>query len=431
MKKRFAYLRTWLKDFRGIALHELKQIFTDSGVLLIFFVAGLGYPLLYNFIYSNGILEEMPLAVVDKAACPESRRFAREMDATREARVAYKCMNMDEAQRLMQEGKVRGIVCFPSDFGQKIAQQETATLSLYCNMSSFFYYKNAFIAANQVMLHEIGEIQLERYTAAGMSLSQAEQVVQPMPYEENNPYNPAFAYNIFLMSAVLLVIIQQTLFYGMSLLTGTMRERNRSFASLPDRLSGHGVGRVVFGRGAAYGLVYLLVGLYIATVVPGLFGIPQRGQFVHVALLLAFFVADCVFFSMTWSTLITRRESVFVLFLFMSFLCLFLTGTSWPNSAIPKFWRAFAALFPTTYGCRAFLNVSTAGAGLASARTEFVAMTLQTAAYAALSFVAVYAENWVLKHRDRLKQARRELDAKVGIDREKDLRIIAGPAERE
>ena len=50
----------------------------------------------------------------------------------------------------------------------------------------------------------------------------------------------------------------------MSLLVGTARERNRSFASLPDRLEGHGVGRVVMGRGGAYWLLYIAVGMYIA-----------------------------------------------------------------------------------------------------------------------------------------------------------------------
>ena len=30
------YAKTWIKDFWGIFCHELRQIFSDSGVLLIF-----------------------------------------------------------------------------------------------------------------------------------------------------------------------------------------------------------------------------------------------------------------------------------------------------------------------------------------------------------------------------------------------------------
>lgn len=431
MAKKDTYLRTWLHDTWEIGIHEFRSIFKDGGVMLIFFVAGLVYPLLYNVIYQNGILEDTPIAVVDNAACSESRRYIREMDATREVRVAYRCMNMAEAERLMQERKINGIVLFPGDFGEKLAHMETATLSVYCDMSSFLYYKNALMAVNHVMLHEIGQIQIERYAAAGFTDIEAAQLVQAVPYEENNPYNNAFSYSFFLLSAILFVIIQQTLFYGMSLLAGTMREQNRSFASLPDRMHGHGVGRIVLGRGGAYWLLYMGIGMYIAYIVPAIFGLPQRGDFFDILLLLLFFVTDCVFFSMTWSTLITKRETVFVLFLFMSPICLFLTGTSWPTVAFPGFWKVFSWLFPTTFGCQAFINMSAAGGDLATAHDQMIALTLQTVIYFVLSMAAVSLENWVLRNKERIREeGARRIEARFGVDlteaNERDLRIIRG-----
>ena len=304
--KKNSYARMWFQDFWGIFTHELRQIFTDSGVMVIFFLAGLAYPILYNFMYLNGILNETPIAIVDNADCSASRRFAREVDATRECRIKYHCVNVDEAQTLMKEGKIRGYLYFPSDFGEKLARMETATLSAYADMSSFLYYKNILMAANQVMLHEVGSIQMERYAATGFSGIQAESLIQAIPYEENNPYNRAFSYSLFLLSAILLVIVQQTLFYGMSMLVGTAREENRSFALLPDKLEGHGVGRVVLGRGMAYWLIYMGISMYIAFIIPAMFGIPQRGNYWDILLLLLFFVTDCVMFSMTWTARLVR-----------------------------------------------------------------------------------------------------------------------------
>ncbi len=426
-----SYIHTWLHDAWEIAHHEFRSIFRDGGVLLIFFVAGLAYPLLYNVIYSNGILEDSPIAVVDEAVCSESRRYIREMDATREVKVAYRCVNMAEAERLMQERKVNGIVLFPRDFGEKLARMETATLSVYCDMSSFLYYKNALMAANHVMLQEIGQIQLERYAAAGFTDIEAAQLVQPVPYEENNPYNNAFSYSFFLLSAILLIIIQQTLFYGMSLLAGTMREENRSFASLPDRFHGHGVGRIVLGRGAAYWFLYMGIGMYIAFIVPAIFGLPQRGNYWDILLLLLFFVTDCVFFSMTWSTLVTKRETVFVLFLFMSPICLFLTGTSWPTVAIPGFWKIFSYIFPSTFGVQAFINMNSAGGDLATAHDQMIALTIQTVLYFVLAMAAVSLENWVIRNRERIREeGARRIEERFGVDLreayEENKRIITG-----
>lgn len=387
------YLKKWLSDFRSIAQRELGQIFSDSGVLLIFFIAGLAYPLLYNFVYLNGTYDDMPIAVVDNADCYESREFIRECDATRELRVEYKCTDMNEARMLMEQRKVKGIMMFPRDFGEKMAYKETATLSVYCDMSSFFYYKCLLMGANHVMLQEMGDIQLMRYTDAGMTDQEAAQLVQAVPYEENNPYNPAFSYSIFLISVILLIIIQQTMFYGMSLLQGTMRERGSSFSLIPGMESRRGALRIVFGRGCAYWLIYMAVGLYIAVIVPALFGVPQRGEFWDVVLLILIFVTDCVFFSLTWSSFITRRESVFVLFLFMSPICVFLTGTSWPVSAMPEFWKLFSYIFPSTFGAQAFINISTAGGDLLNARGQLIHMVIQTDVYFVLAAVLIYLEN--------------------------------------
>lgn len=255
-----------------MGVRELKLIFKDGGVLLIFFVAGLIYPLLYNVVYLNGLLEDTPVAVVDKAACPESRRFAREVDATREVEVAYRCTDMLEARQLLEERKVNGIFYFPDDFGQKLARMETATVSVYCDMSSFLYYKNALMAANHVMLSELSQIQKERYAAAGFTGQEASALVQAVPYEENNPYNATFSYSIFLLAAILFVIIQQTMFYGMTLLAGTMREQKKSFATLMENPYTHGIMRTVLGRGWAYWLIYMGIGIYISFIVPAIFG---------------------------------------------------------------------------------------------------------------------------------------------------------------
>ena len=426
MKERKTYLGRWFQDFKGICGHELKQIFSDWGVMLIFFVAGLAYPLLYNVVYLNGILNDTPVAVVDEAACSESREFIRQIDATREVEVAYKCINMDEAQKLMQERKVKGIILFPRDFGDKLARMETAVLSVYADMSSFLYYKNALMATNFVMLDNIRSIQIERYEALGYTAQEASQLTQPLLYEENNPYNRAFSYNFFLVTAILLIIIQQTMFYGMSLLAGTQREKNNSFASLPDRLSGHGVGRVVLGRGMAYWLVYMAVGLYIAFIVPAIFGLPQRGDFFDILLLLLFFVTDCVLFSETWSVMISRRETVFVLFLAISPICLFLTGTSWPTISFSGFWKVFSYIFPSTFGVQAFLNMNSAGGDLSAATTQIFALSVQTIIYYFLASATLYAENWAINHKREIEEVREKIDEKRRLDRRKNAALISG-----
>ncbi len=395
--KGIEYAKQWLRDALGIFNLELRNILHDGGVMIIFVVAGILYPILYNFVYRNGILEDTPIAVVDDAACGDTRRMIREMDATREIDIAYRCTDMGEAKTLLQQRKVNGIVYFPSDFGDRLAAKETATFSIYADMSSFLYYKNLLMGSEFVMLHEINSIKVERLSLDGLTDQEADASVNTVRYEDINPYNRAFSYSIFLISAILMLIIQQVMFYGMGMSVGTMREENRSFASLPDTYSGRGVGRVVLGRGAVYWLLFMAIGIYVGCIVPAMFGFPQRGNFWNILLLLALFVTACVFFSMTWTTLVTRRESAFLLFLFMSPVLVFLTGFSWPTTAFPAFWKYFSYLFPSTFGCQAFINLNTAGAPLAVVAPQLRALCIQGAGYYLLACVAVYVENFALK----------------------------------
>lgn len=393
-----------IRDALDIFNLELRNILHDGGVMIIFIAAGFLYPILYNYVYKNGILEDSPVAVVDNADCSDSRRMIREMDATREIDIAYECVSMEEAKELLRTRRVNGIIYFPGDFGDKLVHRETATFSIYADMSSFLYYKNVLMGSNFVMLHEVNNIKLERFRADGLTDAQADQSVNTVLYDDINPYNRAFSYSIFLISAILMLIIQQVMFYGMSMSVGTMREENRSFATLPDHLKGRGVGRVVLGRGAVYWLIFMIIGIYVTCIVPAMFHFPQRGSFQDILVLLALFVTVCVFFCMSWSTLVTRRESAFILFLFMSPVCVFLTGFSWPTTAFPAFWKYFSYIFPSTFGCQAFINLNTAGANLEIVAPQLRALCIQGAVYFVLACVSVYVENFVIKHRDDIKE---------------------------
>lgn len=388
------YIRTWFRDWYQIMSNELRMIFSDSGVMIIFFLAGLAYPVIYNLVYGNDMLEDMPVAAVDLADCAQSRDFIRKLDATREVSIVSVGKDMAEAEDLLRKREVNGIVMFPQDYGKMLSQGRQATVSTYADMSSFLYYKNLLIATNTVMLDRMHSIQ------EGRGLS------RPVLYEENIPYNRAFSYGIFFLSAALMIVIQQTMFYGISMLAGTMREENRSFATLPDRLAGRGISRTVLGRGAAYWLIYMVIGVYVAAIVPRLFGFPQNGRFADILVLLLFYVSACVVFCFTFSTLIDRRETVFVLFLFMSPVCLFLTGFSWPTSSFPTVWRWFSYLFPSTFAAQAFINMNTAGADLAMVSDQITALTLQTVIYYVISCVAVRIENLVIRRRSRTDAAR-------------------------
>ena len=211
------YIGLWLRNWYSIFVHELKLIFTDGGVMVIFFVGGLLYPVLYNLIYMNGTVDDMPVAVVDLSGGTYSRRYLQKVDATRECEILTYCTSLEEAKQLMQRQIVHGVILIPADFDTRIVRGEQGVISTYADMSSFLYYKCLTMGTSLTMLDEMHTIQTERYTAAGLDGQSAYQLVQPVLSDEQMPYNRPFSYTIFFISAALLLVIQQTMFYGGSL----------------------------------------------------------------------------------------------------------------------------------------------------------------------------------------------------------------------
>ena len=367
-----SYIGRWFRDVRNIFINELNLVRHDSGVLLIFLFAGLVYPVLYNCIYGRGIVEEMPVAVVDHSQGPYSRRYVQKLDATRECQVAYNCLDMQEAQALMAQGKVHGIVSIPRDFDAALVRMEQGVISTYADMSTFLYYKNMTLATNLVMLDEMNSAPVDRYVSV----------------DDHLPYNPNISFTLFFVYMAMFMILQQVMFYGSATLTGTVREEGRSFASLTQNLSGFGMGRVSLGRGAAYFLIFMLLGLYGAVLVPRWFQLPMHASGLDILALLVFFVTDIVFFSFTFSALIDRRETVLVLLLFVTPIAVFLTGFTWPQANFPAVWKALSYVFPSSFGCRAYMVLSQTGS-LSSIAPELRAMTLQIMVYFALATLSL------------------------------------------
>lgn len=370
------------EDIWYIFVQELRNIFRDKGVLIIFFLAGLVYPLLYPLLYDKEIITDMPIAVVDESQTQHSRDYIRKLDATREVCVAYKCLNMEEAEDLYHRRKIHGIVYFPKDFEEQLQTLHgQTTVSIYCDMSSFLYYKNMQIASNFVMLDEHHNIQLHRYEMTGKTGETAELLTQPLQYEESFLYNIGGGFASFLLPAILIMILHQTLFFGVGMLAGTARERNGELFYIEGRQAERSTLRIVLGKGFAYFIIYFALAAYTLGLIPLIFNLPHIGSFADVMKLMVPFLLATTFFAITVSVFVRERETGLITMVFFTVILLFLAGFSWPASNIPVFWSNFAKLFPSTFGINGYIHINSMGATLAGTRHEYIALWIQTGVY--------------------------------------------------
>ena len=383
MNKRYKLrhiIREGFEDIFFIWKDELKNVFRDAGVLIFFFLVPLAYPLLYSFIYNNEVVRDAKLVVVDQSDSYLSREFTRRVNATADVEVVSTCTDMAEAKRYLDEKKAYGILYFPESFSKEVYRGEQATVSLYCDMSSLLFYKAFLLSATEVSLDLGREIQLSRLSSS--SEKQDEITVNPIPYESITLFNPQNGFASFLVPAILILVIQQTLVLGIGMLGGTVREENR-LETLPQSVGRHfhGTLRIVFGKSLTYLMIYILVCIWALAVVPKLFALPQIGDPLTLLLFVLPYLLACIFFAMTLAGFMTTRESPMLVFVFTSVLFLFISGISWPKEAIPPFWKALGCLFPSTPGIQGFVRINTCGATLNEVAIEYRMLWVQAGVY--------------------------------------------------
>ena len=368
-----------IEDACYIWREEMKQVFKDEGVLIFFIIVPLVYPLLYSWIYNNEVVHEVPVVVVDDSHSPLSRQLARQLDASADVKVLCYAADMDEAKSLVSRQLAKGVYYIPSDFATRLNRMEQATLSVYCDMSLMLTYKAIYQTAVNVTQHMGAEVQKK---VAGKYTAREEQIqARPLDFQDVPMFNPQGGYGTFVLPAVLMLILQQTLVLGIGLAAGTARETNPHGDLVPLHPAYSGIYRIVCGKALCYIMVYAVMGAYLSMVVPRIFSFVTMAKGVDLLLLMIPYVLACVFFGMTVSCLVRYRENVMLLVVFLSLPLLFMTGISWPQSAIPGVWQGVSWLFPSTFGGRAYVRMNTMGASLNDVLPELRYLWIQAAAY--------------------------------------------------
>ena len=208
-----------INDLFYIWKREFQTTFRDQGVLIFFILVPLGYPLLYSFIYDNEVVREVPAVVVDDSHSSLSREYLRKVDATPDIQIVAYCADMEEAKQMLKNRLAYGIIYIPSDFSDNIAKGKQTQVSIYCDMSGLLYYKSMLIANTAVSLDMNKDIKIAR---SGNTTERQDEITgYPIEYEEISIFNPTAGFAAFLIPAVLVLIIQQTLLLGIGLAAGT------------------------------------------------------------------------------------------------------------------------------------------------------------------------------------------------------------------
>lgn len=386
MKRLLRQLRSYWEQFLTILCHELRIIFTDAGVMLILLFALLIYSTIYACAYAPEVVRRVPIGVIDQSHTATSRRLIAQLDASANLAIAYEPSDMEEAKRLFYARRIYGVVYIPADYEASLYAGEQATLALYADASYMLIYRQIFEGVATTVSQTGGEISLLRALDAGLDTPPP----APIIYQNHTLFNPYLGYATFLMPAVILTVIQQTLLIGVGMIGGTWREERLYRALRPKTRRRISTLPLVVGRGVTYLLLYALTGGIALAILYPLFGYPMKGALGAVVCMVGLYTVACIALALALSTLFCRREESLLLLLWTSIPILLLSGVSFPKEGMPDWLYRVGLLLPSSHGIEGFVRIQTMGASLSEVFSEVKALLLLTLLYGGLACLSTH-----------------------------------------
>ena len=337
----------------GAFAAEWRRVLAIPGAFILLVVAPLVYGVFYPQPYLNQILRKIPIAVVDNDLSELSRRIVQTLDASGAVKVAISVDTLPQARAALDRGEVFAVVGIPPETERDVLKGTTVHIPVYADATYLFIFRtlgNGIAVAINTLSAELAaggartDGSLVKATLA--SVSPVDILLQPI-------FNPVGGYGSYIVPAAFVLILQQLLLIGASLLTvvALAQPSGGAFAS-------------VLGRGVAHLTIYLPALALYFIVLPRFYGFSTLGQPLQLFALAALFALATSFMGQAAGAWFKHPETPTVIFLGISIPQLFLTGFSWPREAIPKSVQAVGYIFPSDFAIDGIVRINQLGASL-------------------------------------------------------------------
>ena len=369
----------------GYLRQEFRNIFTNIYVLLVVFGGVLLYAALYPQPYLNKVPLQQPVVVVDHDHTPTSRRLIRYADATPQVRIADQADSLMQARELLAEGKVRGILIIPRHFERDLALARSPVVGMAGDANFFLIYSSiieglATVVGTTGAIARIGEL-----LVAGVPLGFAVRDWAPLQLNESPLFNVGMGYLGYVIPAVFVLILQQTLLLASGLVGTESKVRSGFSLTSASALLG--------ARFIAMFVVYLMLAQLYMGVCFDFYGISRNASAPDLYLMIVAFLAACVTLGMFFGLLIPASEWAPPVVMVSSLPMVFTAGFIWPLEMLPEPIVWISHFFPSTHGIQGFLKLNQMGAEFSQVLNHWWSLWALAAFFFILSLAVLTRQN--------------------------------------
>ncbi|MFZ6743401.1 ABC transporter permease [Undibacterium sp. JH2W] len=325
----------------AIFIKEFQQMMRDR----LTFAMAVGIPILQLILFGYAINTDpkgLPTAVVSTDNSPMARSFVVAMQNTGYFRIDSMGQSEQEAESLLENGKIQFMLVIPPQFNQQLVRGEKPALLISVDATDPSASGNAIAALNaiatQALHHDLkGPLQyLQTATPA---------------YEVrvHRRYNPEGLSRYNIVPGLIGTILTMTMVMLTSLAMTRERERGtmENLLATPVRPA-----EVMVGKILPYVLIgYVQLGVIISAAFL-LFEVPMMGSFSLLMSMIGVFILANLAVGFTFSTIAKNQLQAMQMTFFFFLPSMLLSGFMFPFRAMPEWAQAIGEALPLTHFLR-------------------------------------------------------------------------------
>lgn len=342
------------KNLFAVLGRETQRIAHDKVTLFISFVAPIFGIVMIWWIFSAGVIRDLPIAVVNQDHSNLSYKLTNMIEATAVAEIYSQPTDMESAQKLMKQGKVIGIVLIPNNFERDVVKGAAPTLTSYINNVNVVSGGLLKAAIQKVTSTLSTGIKMQIQMKKGYTQQEALARVMPIHFDNHLLFNPFTNYSYFLALGTIPIIIVIVCFLGTIYAFGSEIKDGTSKKLM--ETAGGNIYTAVIGKLLPHTLIYLLCIRLATVVLINKLGLPMHGNIwiiigAELALILAYQSIALLFIAITSNMRLSLSLGSAYTMMALTF-----SGLTFPMIAMPKIVQLIANLFPYTFWLRIFMG---------------------------------------------------------------------------
>ncbi|MBP8791554.1 MAG: ABC transporter permease [Lutibacter sp.] len=368
---------------------EWKSIKTDKAVASTFVSVAFIILIVYTYIYSNQVVVEVPIAVVNQDATKMSRDYIAMLDATEGTKTITTFTDLQEAKTAYYSRKVQGIVIIPKNFEKDIRSGKQTGITTFSDAANMVFYKRFLSDITTINGYFSAGIFIKKEMAKGVTFDKAQQNYTPVQAISTSLFNTTSGYATYMIPVLTALIIQLVLLMGIGILSGSRRETVTTHTNFPRLLHKGGTIPVLLAKACLYTLIFMVIIPIQVGIVYTLFGIPMRSPLLSIYVFMIPYVFSVVFLGITISSLFKRREDSIIFLVLLSIPSLMLSGLSFPMEGVSPFYQFISRLIPSTPGINGFVRLTQMEASFLEILNEWNHLWILTGIYFVFAVISL------------------------------------------